>query len=491
MTTEERRIDYRVRLDFTYIPKNAYEIEAFFKIMLKCKKQRSVPEFNDELKQQKFWETHKVTGGSQNEVLRDMLDFAAYIGILRKDYLLAIRGKAIYKLTKIGENMCKKFLKRDLSVKSDLINALMNYKIPNDQLNLKDYFQFNQFQVRPFFILLKILYLFQKKWPNASLNVKPKELGFLVLSITKEDENQIHDAINNLFELNDDSVSVVSLLQKINYNMKEFDRKTNNQITRLFRWAYYLDLIECETSDDSIIDFFKKWSLTGPKRWRGIKIKQIYGLTKTGKSVYKRLENTFYLWERNLDQNEIIILEVLKKVGAPVNKDVLFKLLENEKLCKQQRYETHLRRLVPICLTQEKGDLKLHKTPIFCKIQYNTQDIINRILKQIKPNIKTQTIEKPKFVDFSFKFVEDMFNYLIINKIIEDKKLNKLENKGLERDLLDYWELSLGEEKLKLFYRDKKIKDIRQVFEKKTASIFKRLGYLVKLFGQKKRGHVV
>lgn len=41
--------DYRVKLDFAYIPKNAYEDKLFFEIILMCKTPQSAPELRDKL----------------------------------------------------------------------------------------------------------------------------------------------------------------------------------------------------------------------------------------------------------------------------------------------------------------------------------------------------------------------------------------------------------------------------------------------------------
>jgi len=483
-----RKIDYRVRLDFTYIPKNAYEMEAFFKIMLNCDEPKKVPLLNNELKKQKFWEKHKISGTSQIEVLRDMLDFASYIGILRKEFLLDLRGTPVYKLTKSGKKICQKFLKHDETVKNDLIYLLMNYKIPNDQLNIVDYVNYNKFQVRPYFMLLKVLYLFHKRWPNVSLNIKPKELGFIILSLKMEDDNLIKNVLENLYNLNENNKSLDELLKENNYNMQEFNKKTNNLITRLFRWAYYLELIKCETTHDEITGFFEKWNLIRGNKWYGIRIKKVFGLTQIGLSIFKQLENTYYLWERNLHPNEIIILEVLKKIKTSINKDEILKFLVSKKLCNKKRYERHLNRLETICLILENNKLKLEKIPIFDNIDYNILEFINEIVKEIKPKIKIEHIEKAESIDFTPKDIKQIFDYIKLKKIIQTSNLDKLANSGLERILMDYWDLSLGNEKLKPIYKDMDKNDIRQVFETKTAYIFKNLAFRVNLFGQSKRG---
>lgn len=172
--------DYRVKIDYAYIPKNAYEDKLFFEIVLLCKNVQTPPLLRDLLLTKNssgkdFWEErNRKTGSSTIEVIRDILDFACYCGMLIKWFPFGKESHiAHYKITNFGQDICNDFIKKEEKVRIGVIKALMEYKIGNSQINITQYNEFTNFRVRPFFLLLKILYLFEQKWGNKGVQFEP------------------------------------------------------------------------------------------------------------------------------------------------------------------------------------------------------------------------------------------------------------------------------------------------------------------------------
>lgn len=477
--------DYRVTLDYAYIPKNAYEDELFFEILLMCEHEVGAPALSKKLFQRdisgnNFWEKRGRSysrPGSAVEVIRDILDFASYCGMISKSYEFGgKRNIAKYQITDFGEEVSKKFLDRDKSVQKDIINALMNYRVGNSQINIRKYHEFANFRVRPFFILLKLLYLFEEKWGLPNIKFEPYDLGFVVLSTTNEEDASIASSLQTLYKLATNKKTLEECLADAGSNIDEFKRKTNNLVTRLFRWPYYCGLIECKTNDDSVIDFFEKWD-------KGVRVTKVIGISKLGHRVFDGIDNTFYYWEKNLHPNEVIILTVLDNINQPINRGEIFEELNKYVECSPTRFERQLSRLQAIFnVKQHDKQLALSITPIFDSPSPNLIQIANEISRDINPDISFEVRELPREVEFREESAR-IFDFIKDKELIQDKTIDDFLNRGIERYFLDYHLLALNYESLSSIYSD-----IPYQFEVKTAELFNRMNFKVESYGQKKRG---
>lgn len=478
--------DYRVNLDYVYIPKNAYEDYLFFEIVLKCKQKINPADLSrklferDNKDNKNFWEKrkrHYKNAGSAVEAIRDILDFATYCGMVDKRFIFGNkRNLSEYEITPFGELVCEKFLNNDETVIKDLIQALLNYKIGNSQINIIKYYEFTSFRVRPFFILLKILYLFEEKWGKRNIQFEPYDLAYVILTTKNEDDSSIEQAIDILYKISTKKRTLQDYLNDRNTNINEFKIKVNNCVTRLFNWSYYCGLLDCKTSKDDIIEFFDKWD-------NHIRINKILGLSKIGHDVYSKVQNTYYYWERNLHPNEVIILKILNNIKEGVNRGELFEELNKYVSCDQIRFERQISRLKAIFnLKQEGKILSLNKFPIFDSPSSSLIKLSNDISKKIKPNISIYPELYLKNVEFATESQKTV-DFLQKNELLNSDELNMLLNNGIERYFFDYHLLALGDSILK-----KRYSDIRFTFELKTAELFKRMNFKVQSFGQKARG---
>ena len=486
----------QVRLDFTYIPKNCYESTTFFKIIDKCKKWTSPIDLNYRLTRKDFWDKQKYyktkTRPSTEqyrgeiEVIRDCLDLAAYCGLLNKRFDFH-RGKrtTAFRITDLGKEICKGVFAKDSKIIPKFINCIMNYAITNPKIDMKRYAQFRNFSNRPWLVLLKLLNDFSERYGNAHFH--QKELGFVVLSAKVENENEFNSALDKMYRFSRGGALTKSKNKgKMNFSLlskylKElgyesiyaFDSRTNNQITRLFRYAYYLGLIDCVSSNDTVRGFFNLIDT-------GIAVQEILGLTDLGSKIFENLKDTAYFSSAYaFYQTEIFLANLLTIIKTPIPRRRLAEVCDQNNICDNLKFEEYLFRLreKEIVKVDDKN-IYLNKLPILSasfagglfplKEEREKLEEIANSLTKIAP-FKSRIIGE---TTIPIDEIKGLIQFMIRKALKKEEEINRLLMAGIDPILSDYTLLAEGMEELEDQYRD-----IREAFEAKTALIFEQMGF--------------
>ena len=486
----------QVRLDFTYIPKNCYESETLFKIVNKCGKWTSPIDLDHRLTRKGFWDKQKyyktktrpstTEYRGEIEVIRDCLDLAAYFGLLDKrfDFHQGRRSTA-FRLTNLGKEICKGVNSKDSQIIPKLINCLISYAITNPKIDMKKYAQFRDFSNRPWFVLQKLLNDFSERYGAAHFH--PKELGFVVFSVKVENENEFESALDKMYRFSRGGALTKSkkegkmdfgllfkYLRELGYeSIYSFDSRTNNQITRLFRWAYYLGIIDCISSNDNVKGFFNLIDT-------GIAVKEILGLTDLGSKVFDDLEDTAYFSSAYaFYQTEIFLANLLTMVETPVSRRRLAEVCDKNNICDKIQfgeYVSHLREKEII--KADDKNIYLNKLPVLTasffgglvplKEEKEKLEKIANSLKRIAP-FKSRIIGE---TIIPMDEINSLLRFMIEKALKSKEEINRLLMSGIDPILSDYTLLAIGREELENQYSD-----IREVFEAKTATIFQQMGF--------------
>ena len=269
----------RAALTIVYIPKNAKERRASFELMLKCTDWRSV---------------RQVRGDEHQENVRDVLDFGAYLGLLQKRGVHSWEGPSTtYRITPEGQSICRGVLSGRRSAAGSLRELLVSYAMPNAYVNVLRNPEHMECRVRPWLTLLRLLARMQQISEYSGGGFQPEEMAYVTLSVFHETQHEMRSALNRLMEL--DHCNGVSDRRRVIDNWitglgsepKKFRQAKAGIPTRLCRWAHYLGLIRCSTSDDS------KRSLTSLLD-EDIRITRVLGLTDQGRNFVERYQGTVY-----------------------------------------------------------------------------------------------------------------------------------------------------------------------------------------------------
>lgn len=491
-----------MRLDFAYVPKNAYEALTFFRIIEKCNDWTSPPALSKSLTKA-FWRAQEVfkterrpsskSNRGPTEVIRDILDMAAYMGLLRKRRPSEDSRATEFKLTKEGSEVCKLIQRRNGVAQQRLIDDLLDYRIPNRKIDTVKYFQYKDFSVRPFFVLLRLLHDFERDFwiQKGRPRFHPKELGYVVLAVKKESEAEYKIALQRMQEFSAGGYLrsgkwdlLKRKLNEHNYDIKEFDRKTNNLRTRLFRWPFVLGLLECRMNipEAESADFFTK--LKGIKKggsYKRIRVTEVLGLTSNGvKTIRPILRSRFVA--SGLTSGDQILSVALAKHKKEVKKLVLEKGAIKAKIYRSTTdFQYGIERLQSHQIVQSNGTVTLQLEPVFEiatqpereEIQRKTDDLIQLLGWRAQRHIYTQAASiRPVPLTTPPR--------LVVGKTPETAYLLQ----GADPELGDYLRLSLGEPSLA-----KKYTDIRMMFESKTGLILEQMAFKTEQYGQSyKRG---
>jgi hypothetical protein len=495
-------LDYRVRLDFAYIPKNAYEALTFFRIISECDDWTSPPFLSKSLRKA-FWKAQEVfkterrpsskSSRGPTEVIRDILDMAAYMGLLRKRWSPEDGRTTEFKLTKEGAIVCKLIRGKDIEAQQRLVADLLDYKIPNYKIDTGKYFQFKDFSVRPFFVLMKLLNDFERDyWGRPGRpRFHPKELGYVILAIKKESDEEFRLALDRMQEFSDHGYFksgnwdlLKRKLAEHRYAIKEFDRKTNNLRTRLFRWPFVLGLLDCRMNiaDAETAPFFIK--LRGIKKegkFKRIRVTEVLGLTKVGAKIIAPMLKSRYIYS-GLTSSDKILSVALSRHQAEVRKETL-----EGNAIKAQIYRTPsefqygIERLQSHQVVQSNGTVQVQLEPIFDLPTQSEQEEIQRKTEALTRLLAWQA-KRHAYREVAPTVVQipKISSKLLVGKSPETIYLLQ----GADPELSDYLRLALGEQSL-----TKRYSDIRQAFEAKTNLILEQMAFKTELYGQSvKRG---
>jgi hypothetical protein len=488
-------LDYRVRLDFAYIPKNAYESLTFFRIVERCDDWISPTSLYEELESLGFWEKQEVfktkkrpsskSNRGRIEVIRDIVDLAAYIGLLQKRFPSEDSRSTEFKVTEEGERLCRWIKTNNSRAQTDLISRFTDYKIPNSEIDIQKYFAYRDFSVRPFFVLLRLLHDFEKDiWTKAARpRFHPKELGYVVLSVREESEAEFSTALNRMREFSGNGVLqsgnwnlLRRRLAEDKYTIREFDRKTNNLRTRLFRWPFVLGLIDCRTSISGAEDADMFTKLKGIKRKRKLdaaRVQEVLGLTRLGERVVTPLLETVYVYS-GLTNSDKILSTALAQHAKTVDKNVLEKnAIKTRIYLKPPDFQYGIERLQSHQIVQSNGTVQIQLRPIFDIATDSEGNEIRRksnaILQLLQP-AKPLTRIGPELAVQPLKQRE----VLRLGKTPETRFILQ----GADPELRDYLRLSVGDSTLRKNYSD-----IRMAFERKTGLIFRQMAFRTDLYG--------
>ena len=494
-------LDYRVRLDFAYIPKNAYESLTFFRIVERCGDWISPTSLYEELEGIGFWEKQEVfktkkrpsskSNRGRIEVIRDIVDLAAYIGVLQKRFPSEDSRSTEFKITREGKELCDWVRNNDPKAQTNLIARFMDYKIPNSEIDIQKYFAYRDFSVRPFFVLLRLLHDFEKDiWTKASRpRFHPKELGYIVLSVREESEAEFKVALDRMREFSNNGVLQSgnwSLLKRKlgedKYTIREFDRKTNNLRTRLFRWPFVLGLIDCQTSipEAENEDMFSK--LRGIKRKKKLdaaRVQEVLGLTRLGERVVAPILKTVYVYS-GLTNSDKILSTALVQYAKDVDKRLLQKnAIKTRIYLKPPDFQYGIERLQSHQIVQSNGTVQVQLRPIFDIATDSERNEIrkksNAVLQLLRPSKPPRLIPgEPEVTLQPLKPRE----VLALGKTPETRYILQ----GADPELRDYLRLSVGENTLRRNYSD-----IRMAFERKTDLIFRQMAFRTDLYGASSR----
>jgi len=324
--------DYRVNLEFAYIPKNCYDSKVFFRLINSFLINSTDVRIRDIFKEQTILskitndipinltprKSSKTNRGPIEEI-RDCFDFAASMNLLTKTY--NDDKNYVYNITDFGREICdgifvdaQQFLPDKLE-SEDVIRLekfhylLINYGINNPTINLSIYPQYAKFNVRPYYVLLKILNYFDKN--KIDLKLKPVEIGYAVLSIINETEKEIDNSIqlcknfnefgyfnSGNFKLLEDYLSEYSYNDKngnsIPYNVDAFKKRTNNLYRRLLGWAFGMGWINLRISD---VSNTKDLILIDPIHFLTHKysVYTVFGIREKGKEILNLFKDTTYM----------------------------------------------------------------------------------------------------------------------------------------------------------------------------------------------------
>jgi hypothetical protein len=132
-------------LQFVYIPKNAREDWQIFECVRLCDQPRT---------------PHYIAAqtGEHVEAVRDMLDFAAYLGLLSKTGIRPDEGHLTqFHQTDLGGRLVEGVFNRDPQIIPLLQERLTCYGFPNEYVDVNHYPQYLECQVRPWLTLLRLL----------------------------------------------------------------------------------------------------------------------------------------------------------------------------------------------------------------------------------------------------------------------------------------------------------------------------------------------
>jgi hypothetical protein len=499
-------LDYRVRLDFAYIPKNAYESLTFFRVVEKCANWISPPTLSRILTR-RWWDAQEVfqttrrpsskTKRGPTEVLRDILDLATYLGFLDKRWSREDARVTEFKLTSEGEEICRMMKQKDPMAQEKLIRRFLEYRIPNSQIDTTKYFQYKDFSVRPFFVMLKLLHDFEKDlWTEPGRpRFHPKELGYVVLSVREESEASFRQALERMQAIAGNGVLrsgnwnlLKRMLSEDNYSLKEFDRKTNNLRTRLFRWPFVMGLIDCRTNIPEADEASMYTKLKGIRRkgeYQVARISEVIGLTSLGKKTLEPLLDSVYVYSGLTNADKILSVALSRYKGA-VDKVGLEEFAIRTKIYRQSSdFQYGLERLQSRQIVNSNGTVQIQLLPFF-EVQTDAERsevskksaAILRLLGQAerptRQELEAGTAEAP-----------------VVPRVVEARVPSGRRGpeqayivRGADPRLHDYLRLSLGDRRLTANYSD-----IRMEFEAKTELVLKQLSFKTELYGQSvKRG---
>lgn len=489
------RVYRGVRVDYTYIPKNAYESFTFFRVLNHCENWVNPPELTEELGKSGFWkeqEAYKTKTRpstkehrSEVEVIRDMLDFAAYIGLLHKKFdFKCNRRTTFFRLSDFGKNVCNKINKKDITVREDLAKALLDYKITNSKIDIKRYAVFNNFSVRPWFVLLHLLHEFQLRYPRSSLKFHPKELTYAIISVSEETEKEFNNALQKMYEFSRSGVfqkpkkgSMMDwtllnrFLSEDGYNPRDYQSVASNSPARLLNWSFFVGLIDCKTNIEEPLNFFDVLNSM-------FHIKEVYGLTSYGKKIYEMYKRTRYFAPTfSFYDEEILISTFLNKSSNHITIEELQKAFTDLGICDKLQFERSVESLKSKrIINLEKGVISLLCIPIIDDISRDIirdiEDKSEKLSKELSLRVTIPTIEPIGIRHIAYEDVDQILEYNTIKGIASNADLNEFRKNGLDTYFIDYFPLSIGDERLKGLYSD-----IRELFEEKTAKLLEQMNF--------------
>jgi len=500
-------IDPHVRLDFVYIPKNAYQSSTLFGVINRVQDWMSPSEIDALLWDRNregycFWDRQPRYRGQRSwaqsdrsttiEVVRDMLDLAAYLDLLDK-HLGFARGRraTLYKLTTKGKRISEGVLSRDPTVLDELRQSFLSYRMTNEKIDVDRYTHFLQFSARPWFVLLKLLHDFQERYPDPSLEIHPKELGLVVLCVRKETDAFFEEALERMYAFARDGAlhrpkrgnafdwtALDDHLRRINYTQRSFDSITNTQRTRLFNYAYYLGLIDAEPQQQPQGSGFYNLLDTG------IGVASIRGLSDIGRAIYQSLKRTrYYSVSYNLSPLELLISRVMTEIDCPVPYDQFTDLLIKLNICNREQFTVGISRLQDFRIVRRfDSQLELDHIPIFGhrftpdileEIESDVRDVLRLLAPSSLVAIETEALQAlPPSLPYYAQELETLRTFLAEKHILQREWLEHLYWLGIDPYFSDYLLLAHRDERLATLYTD-----LAEKFEFKTRILFEQMAF--------------